>query len=275
MRRLFQTLTAVAGLLAISATQPAQAQEQTITVTVIGEAQAMPDLLQIGGTISESSKKMKDAVTAFRDTQRRTLASIKALEIENLETKTSNLSISVAGDQQMANQFGFQQAGEPKEAGSLTISQRVDLTILGVDKLEEAAVIDLVVELMDGAKEAGIETAAMDQEAMNMMRFGMPPTAVGSAVFKLSDPEALRKQAMKDAMTKARADAIALAELAGAKLGGVVGIGDNGTDVGNRMSPMMMWYGMQSEEAEPYTTTNFAPIKVGQPLTVTFKLITE
>ena len=275
MQRLLQSLTAVACLLTLCATSTAEAETQTITVSVIGEAEALPDMMQIGGTISENSKKMKDAVTAFRDTHRRTLASIKALEIENLQAKASKLSISLAGDQQMANQFGFPQVGEPKEAGSLTISQRIDLVITGVDKLKEPAVIDLVVELMDGAKEAGIDTAVMDQQTMNMMRFGMPPQAVGSAVFKLSDPEALRKQAMKDAMAKARADATALAELAGAKLGGVVAIGDNSAQAAQNASPMMVWYGMQEQEAEPYTTTAFAPIKVGQPLTVTFKLITE
>lgn len=249
-------------------------EAQTITVTVLGEAQAMPDTLHISGKISENSEKMKDAVTAFRDTHRRTLASIAALKIEGLAVATKNLSISVAGDPQVANQFGIEHVGEPKQPGSLTISQEVSLTLGGLDQLDEPAVIDLVVKLMEGAKEAGIEQAAIDQAAWMRMQYGMGAAASGSAVFKLSNPASLRQRAMKDAMQKARADALALAELAGAKLGGVVSITDDGGAM-EGMSQMQMWYGMQAGETEAFTAHTYEPIKATRPLSVTFKLITE
>ena len=277
MNSTLQFFAAVLCLLGVLMAQPTVAEEQTITISVMGQAQAMPDIVQLTGTISENSEKMKDAVTAFRDTHRRTLAAIKALEIKNLETKTSDLSISLAGDQQIANQFGIPQVGEPQKPGSLTISQQVKLTVSGLAELEQPAVIDLVVELMDGAKEAGIESSgAMDQQAVMMMRFGMGGMAGGGgAVFKLKDPEALRKAAMKDAVSKARKDAATLAELAGAKLGGVVAISDGSGAAATGAPAMQMWYGIQATEQDPFTSATFAPIKVGQPLTVTFKLITE
>lgn len=264
------------ALLGVGLSATARAEEQqTITVTVVGEAQAMPDTLHISGKISENSEKMKDAVTAFRDTHRRTLASIEALKLDGLAVATKNLSISVAGDPQMANQFGIEQAGEPKQPGSLTISQEVHLTLGGLGQLEEPAVIDLVVKLMEGAKEAGIEQAALDQAAWMRMQYGMGEMATaGNAVFKLSDPAALRQQAMKDAVQKARADALALAELAGAKLGGVVSITDSGGAM-EGMSQIQMWYGMQQGETEPFTTHAYQPIKTSRPLSVTFRLITE
>lgn len=251
---------------------PAHAEPRTITVRVVGEAEVQPDVLEISGTLSESSEKLKDAVTAFRDTHRRALKSIEALKIDNMQIRTGELALSLAGKTPAQNPWGgVNNGGEPAPPGSLTIRQRVTLTVGGIDRLDEPALIDLAVKVMAGARDAGIEQAVMDQQAMMRMQFGMASGPAGSAVFKLSDPEAARKQATRDAMDKARARAGELAELAGVELGGVVTISDQNGE--QELNPYQAIYGIGSEEADAFSAPSRKPIRVTRPLSVTFQLV--
>ncbi len=265
-------LLAAAGL---PASRAFAAEGQTITVSAVGEAEARPDTLVLSGLISESSPKMKDAVTAFNDTRRRALSAVNEVGLENLEITTSALSISLANGMSEFNDFGIEEEEEPLPEGALTVSQSVTLTVKGLAEMEEKAVIDLVVSVIDAAREAGINLSAMDQQTMMLMRMGwgaeMPDTA---AVFKLGDPEALRKEATRAAMDKARADAQFLAELAGGKLGRVVAISDGPAGDDEQFNPYAAFYGMMEEEIE-FGSSSFEPIKVVRALSVKFELILE
>lgn len=268
---LFAALTLCVGLIL-----PAQA-DQTITVTAVGEVKVKPDVIVLTGEISESSEKMKDAVTAFNDTRRRAMASIKETGIANLSVSASALSVSLSGGPQMDPFGGEQAVGAP--AGALVISQSVSLTVSGVDKMDEQAVIDLTVQLIKTAKDAGVEMSANSMQNIMMMQMGMGDAGGSSAVYKISDPDAAYKAATKAAVEKARADAAYLAELAGGKLGPVVRISDaisGGGDDGSGMNPYMLMFGeMMGEETEAYTTTTLDEISVARPLTISFQLITE
>ena len=268
-------LTLVVGL-----SLPTLAQ-QTITVNSVGEAKVKPDTLVLSGTISETNEKMKDAVTAFNDTRGRALASVKELGVENMDIKTSGLSVSITGGAQGGPFGGIVPGGEQAAApGALQISQTITLTVTGVDKMEEQAVVDLVVKLLAGVKEAGVEMGSMDAEAMMMMQMGMGGGGGSSAVFKISDPDAAHKAATKDAVEKARKDAAYLAELAGGKLGKVVGISDGGAPAGGddaATNPYAMIFGMMAGDgaSEPYSTESLDEVLVGRSLIVSFELITE
>ena len=270
------TLIAVLTLL-VSFAFPALA-EQTVTVSALGEVKVKPDTLVLSGEISEANEKMKDAVTGFKDTRHRALAAVKELGVENLAVTTSALSMRVAGSAQ-GNPFGGA-APDAAAPGALVISQSVTLTVSGIDKMEQQAVIDLVVKLLAGVKEAGVNLNSMNAQNIMMMQMGMDAGGSGEATFKISDPKAAYKAATKAAVDKARADAAYLAELAGGKLGPVVGISDGTApagDGGSGMNPfMMMWGGMMGEEsADPYTSTTLDEITVARPLSVSFQLITE
>lgn len=250
---------------------PAHA-EQTITVIAMGEAKIKPDTIVLRGEISESNEKMKDAVTAFKDTRRRAMAGIKETGIGNLSISADALSVSLSGGPQ-PNPFGGEKpAGAP--AGELVISQSVSLTVSGVDKMQEQAVIDLTVQLIKAAKDAGVDLSPPATQNMMMMQMGIGGGETSPA-FTLSDPEAAYKAATKDAVDKARADAAYLAELAGGKLGPVVGINvASGDDVG--LNPFLAMYGaMMDEEASPYSTTTLDDITVTRSLSISFQLITE
>lgn len=270
---LFAAMALCVGLI-----MPAQA-DQTITVTALGEAKVKPDVIVLTGEISESSEKMKDAVTAFNDTRRRAMASVKETGIENLSVSASSLSVSLSGGPQ-ANPFGGGGQPEGAPAGALVISQSVSLTVSGVDKMEEQAVIALTVKLIKAAKEAGVEMSSSDVQNMMMMQMGMGGGGGTSATYKLSDPDAAYKAATKDAVEKARADAAYLAELAGGRLGPVVRISDASaptSDEGGAMNPYMMMFGamLGDEGADPYATTTHDEITVARALSISFQLITE
>ncbi|MFN3167732.1 MAG: SIMPL domain-containing protein [Phycisphaeraceae bacterium] len=252
---------------------PALAEQQTVSVTAVGEFKVRPDTVEITGLISESNEKMKDAVAAFNDTRRRALASINAEGIENLQIEASSLSLSIAGETQQFDPFG-NEVEKPIPKGSLTISQSVTLKVTGLDQMEEAAVVDMVVKLIGAAREAGVDLTAMSAQDMMRMEWGMGYGSAGTAVFSLSDPESVRKSATKDAVDKARADAAFLAELAGGKLGPVVAIGDGSSE--ESINPYMFYgYGMMEEDLGEFATPALEPIVVRRPLMVSFRLITE
>ena len=273
------SLKLLAALTLMVATALPTLAEQTITVSAIGEVKVKPDTLVLTGEISETNEKMKDAVTGFTDTRRRALAAVKELGVENLEITTSALSVGIAGAAQ-ANPFGGPVPGDqPATPGALQISQSVTLTVKGVDKMQEQAVIDLVVKLLAGVKEAGVELNATDAQNFMMMQMGMGGGGGASATFKVSDPETAHKAATKAAVEKARADAAYLAELAGGKLGPVVAISDGAMPLGedSAANPYSMIWGamMDGESADPYSTSTLDEITVGRALSVSFRLITE
>lgn len=253
--------------------------EQTITVTSIGQATVKPDQIVLAGQISESSEKMKDAVTAFRDTQRRAMASIKEIGIENLSITSSGLSVCLSSGPQM-NPFGDDEL-DATPAGHLIIRQSIALTVSGIDKLDDQALIDLIVRLISSAKEAGVDLASANaMQNMMMMEMGWGGIEGPAPILKISDPEAANKAAAKAAIDKARTDAAYLAELAGGKLGRVIRISDAvtpGDGEGPTINPYMMFFGamMGDEENAPYTSKNTDPITVVRPLTISFQFITE
>ena len=276
MKHPLHLLTALALLVATA--MPTFA-EQTITVSALGEAKVKPDTLVLSGEISETNEKMKDAVTGFKDMRESALAAVKELGIENLEITTSALSVGIAGAPQGGPFGGVVEPGQPATPGALQISQLVTLTVKGIDKMEEKAVIDLVVKLLAGVKEAGVTMNSMDAQAMMMMQMGMGGGGGGSATFKVGDPIAAHQAATKAAVDKARADAAYLAELAGGKLGKVVSISDSGMPTGgdDATNPYMMIWGamMDGEQSDPYSSTTLDEITVARALTVSFELVTE
>jgi uncharacterized protein YggE len=254
--------------------------EQTVTVSAVGEAKVKPDTLVLTGKITETNEKMKDAVTGFTDTRRRALAAVQEMGIENMTVATSALSMSIAGAPQ-GGPFGGIVEGEPSAPGALVISQTVTLTVTSVDKMEEAAVIDMVVKLLAGVKDAGVDMNSADAQNMMMMQMGLGGGGGSSAVFKISDPKAAHKAATKNAVDKARADAAYLAELAGGKLGPVVSISDGSMPASggddSAMNPYAVIFGamMDGETTDAYSTEKLEEVTVGRALTVSFQLITE
>lgn len=273
MKKPIELLVAAAILVCVALPSVAQ---QTITVTAVGEAKVKPDTLVLTGEISDASEKMKDAVTGFRDTRRRAMAAFKELGIENLSIQTSALSMSIAGPPQ-EGPFGGG-GGEVAAPGALMIKQTVTLTVTGIDAMQEAEVVDLTTQLMQGAKDAGVSSTAIGMQGMMMMQIGMGGNTQGSAMFKISSPKSAKQAATRDAVAKAREDAALLAELAGGTLGKIVRISDGigaASDDQTANPYAMIWGAMLANASDPHTNETTDDVTITRPLTVTFELVTE
>jgi len=275
------TCTAVA--LALTLAPSAQAQGG-ITVSAEGDAQIRPDVLVIRGTLTESAADAEDASVAFRDTRRRAVERLEKLEVDGLTLSAQSLRVSRMSPADMGMMGGFE---EPMEMGpsQLSISQEVSIEVAGIDQMEEAELIELVLTLSEVAVDAGLNmSAAMDQNAMMQMQMfggggGMQTSDI--AVFKISDPEAASEAAAQAAMDSARAKAERLARLAGVELGPITAITEHAGPVessdGNNNNYMAMVFGMMSEAEgiEPMTTTKLEDVTVSTHLIVTFAIAGE
>lgn len=264
--------------LSVSITCPAAAQQQGITVTATGEAEVRPDTLVFIGKLTESAESADDAVVAFRDTRRRAMQAIETLDIEGLSVEASALRLSRGGD--MAGMGGMMimpGGGGEVEAppGQLAISQSVTIRIAGIDDMEQDALIELIVEVADAAKEAGISVGEMTEEQMMMMQFGQGMGASELAVFRVSNADAAQAESAELAMAQARAKAERLAALAGVGLGRVTAIteGASTEEQSAASGYMAMIWGMAGgDNTDPLATTALEPVTVRTTLTVTFSI---
>lgn len=272
-RRLCVVL-ALAG--ALLAGQAAHAQQQGITVMATGEATVQPDVLVLEGTLSESAELAEDAVVAFRDSRRRALNSIEALEIEGLEVLPGAIKLSRGGD--MAAMGGMIMpggGGEQLPPGQIAISQDVEIRIAGVDAMEPDALIDLILSISSAAEEAGIGLGEMTQEDMLMMQMGQGGGSAEMATLRVSDPETAQQEAAADAIAQARAKAQRLAALAGVELGPVTAITEiaDTADESGGNAYMNMIFGMMADGGgDPLATSSIEPITVRTALSVTFAI---
>lgn len=281
---LFTTFARAAALPALALglsllTAPlAAAQQQGITVTATGEAQVQPDTLVFKGKLTESAESAEDAVVAFRDTRRRALQAIESLEIEGLSVEASALRLSRGGDMAgMGGMMVMPGVGGEVEAppGQLAISQSVTIRIAGIDGMEQDELIELVVEVADAAKEAGISVGEMTEEQMMMMQFGQGMGASDLAVFRVSNADAAQAESAELAMAQARAKAQRLAELAGVSLGRVTAIteGASTEEQSAASGYMAIIWGMATEETpDALATPALEPVTVRTTLTVTFAI---
>jgi len=265
---------ALAG--AVLAGQTAQAQQQGITVTATGEAQVQPDVLVFEGMLTESAEQAGDAVVAFRDSRRRALASIEALEIEGLTIHPGAIKLSRGGD--MAGMGGMIMpggGGEQLPPGQVAIGQDVSIQIAGVDAMEPDALIDLILKVSSAAKEAGIGIGEMTQEDMLMMQMGQGGGSADMATLRVSDADAAQQEAAGNAIEVARAKAQRLADLAGVELGpvtAIVEIADTGDESGGNPYMNMIFGMMADGGGDPLTTSSIQPVTVRTALSVTFAI---
>lgn len=263
--------------LALLLAPAALAQQAGITVTAVGEARAVPDLLVIEGTLSESAESAEDTVVAFRDSQRRAVKAIELLDLPGLRVTPGALRVTRGGmgGNGMGMAIAGGMGGEEVMPGSTVISQKVMIEIAGIDAMEQEAVIDLIIAITSAAADAGISIGELSQEDMMMAQFGQGMPASDLARFKVSDPDAASQQSAEAAMAQARAKAERLADLAGVRLGRVTAIVEapltNEAEAGS--SYIQMIWGIAGEDnTDPLAHPALEPIPVRTELTVTYAI---
>src|SRR3990172_1060349 len=206
------------------ASTPARAAENhVITVTGTGKVEALPDRVEMSGTVSGDGEIAADAVKKYRDHKRRAVEALNALKLKGLSVEGAGMSITSpeAAQQQQQIVFGGGNVN-PQAAGKVAVSESLLVTIAGIESMKPEEVLDTTMKVLYAAKDAGLTLGPKPMNVYEMQISRGTPATV--ATFRLRGVEPHRKAAYEKAMEDARASAQRLAKLAGVKAGKVVSI---------------------------------------------------
>jgi len=194
----------------------------------IGEAIAQPDRVTMVTTVSGHAPLAGDALVKYRDAKRRATEAIQALEIEGLTIEGQGLALHSAYDQQTINMLQ-QRMWNNAEAGAeidtrpqIIVKEQLKITITGIDQLEEAALLELLIRLIETSQDAGLGVGGAD--AMTMINRGWGNQPMSLFAFEVSDPDRAHAQARAAAIAAAKARAKQMAEQAGVTLGPILSV---------------------------------------------------
>lgn len=209
---------------------PASAEEGGITVAGVGRVEVQPDTVSFEGDISGEAELAADAIVKYRDNRRRIEEALQALNMEQLSVAWQGIRITGSSmDAQAVQMARMRGQVVPDTVGQVAINDTVALTIKGIDKLESKELLELLVRIVDTAKDAGMS---------------LKTHAAGTAMaeFSLSRPDAGRSKAYEEAMKDAGASAGRLAKLSGTSLGGVISIEEIAAREPGNNSPQQVFY---------------------------------
>jgi uncharacterized protein YggE len=258
----------VLGLLGCFA---ASAQTPGITVVGHGLAEAKPTHVTITALVSAQAPVAADAVVKYRDARRRAVEAIEGLEISGLSIEGEGFVLDSTVNQQQMQAIWQGQAPQQIE-GEVRVSEALRITITGIAEMEEQAVMDTLINVLDAAKESGLTTGAAVTQRKRQVMYGQSiDTAL--ATFGLEDPAALQQQASEAAVDDARAQAQRLAELAGVELGAIEAITPQDASQNNQVNAIYV-YGMSEEpdERDRHSREQFGVIGVRAALQVRFAI---
>jgi uncharacterized protein YggE len=238
----------VAVLVAMAVAGSAWAQ---IEVTGRGEASAPPAEATVLIRVTGTGPLAEDANVKFNDAKKQALEALKGTEIPDMTIaeKGTDMAVTTNEQQMMQMMNGMVDESTPMQM-DVTITEQLECTLAGLDKLEGTEVADRLIKLIDTARNANLQIGAapvtnMYAYQMSMMRADDQANAM--LLFKPADGEALRKQAYKKAIEDARTRATELAALAEVKLGRIQSIA---VVSGNNAASWTPW-GMQSDGTDP------------------------
>jgi len=206
---------------AIAAQAPdARADEpskRTISLSATGAVKTTPDKVDITTGVTTEGQTAGEALKKNTEAMTKVVDGLKDAGIEAKDIQTTNFSVSPIYERQKQGQAAF--------ITGYRVSNSVHITMHDTGKLGE--ILDKVVSL--GANQ------------------------IGSISFGVSEPEALKDEARKQAMGKAIADAKLYAEAAGVELGPVLSI----TEEDGGYMPRF------AEAAAPRAMAKAVPIEAG------------
>jgi uncharacterized protein len=177
------------------ATDPAGANEHTISVSGTGRVVISPDLADIRLGVSIDAPTVQEARDKAAAAMNAVIASLKQLHIADRDIQTTTLSLSPVYD--------YPRDGEKPRLTGYNLTNAVVVTIRD---------LDLVGDAIDGALAAG-------------------GTTLDGVSFRVSDQAAAERQARQAAMAEAKAKAQTLASAAGVTISGVASISETSAPV--------------------------------------------
>jgi uncharacterized protein YggE len=231
----------------------AAADDEGITVTGTGEAQADPDCLEVDISASGSAELTGDAVIKYRDRMRRITEAFKKLNVKQLCLQQRELSIGNAADEQ-----------HPRPQVAIVRALRV--VVVDIQRMSEDDLLSTLGKVIDAAKDAGVAPEEM-QAGTFAVRFA------------LRDAAAVREAACQKAFEHAKEQASRLAKLAGGALGRAVGVADTSASTDHAAVTETI-YAIYGRDAEPepeeqgrIVSSSLKAIPVRVSLRVRFELL--
>ncbi|MEZ5829534.1 MAG: SIMPL domain-containing protein [Hyphomicrobiales bacterium] len=182
----------IASLLpvAVPSAHADESDKRTISLAATGAVKTTPDKVDITTGVTTEGQTARDALDKNTEAMAKVVEGLKEAGIEPKDIQTTNFSVSPIYEQR--------KEGKPAFITGYRVSNSVHITVRDTKKLGD--ILDKVVSL--GANQ------------------------IGSIAFGVSEPEALKDEARKQAMRNAIANAQLYAETAGVELGPVLTIAE-------------------------------------------------
>lgn len=278
-RRYGSLVLAMAALVWLGAASGTAARaDEGIVVQGAGQAKARPTQVEIQASISGEAEIASDATVKFRDARKRALAAIEALKNPDLKVESAGISVNQpmdANQQQMMMQ-GRSGGGAVKQ--KVQVAENSKIVLANVDKLTPEALLEMVLKIVDTAKDAGFQIGP--GAASNYYEIQARMGAANSIVsFKIPDTAALRDQAYQAAIEDAKAKARKLADLAGVKLGRVISIQEAPAAKADSAMPNYIYYmmglmgGKGGSDDKSLVGSTFGELTMNVNLTVQFEIL--
>jgi uncharacterized protein YggE len=253
------------------------ATDEGISVTGTATVKAKPTEVIIAGTISGEGELANDASVKYHDSKKKALAAIDNLKNPDLSMESQGSEIHEAIDPAQQQRMMQGQGGGETPKVRVNITERLQLKLKNVDKLESDKLLEAVLKLIDASRDAGIAVGPPPATNYYQMQIQAQNGGADSLVmFKIPDTTDLQAKAYKDAIADAKAKAQRIADLCGVKLGKVLSVHDENTTA----APQPTWnpyFGMMSGGADhkadkEATSGTFGEIPVTVHLQVQFEI---
>jgi uncharacterized protein YggE len=252
-----------------------------IVVVGTGTAKARPTHVEIDCSISGEAELAADATVKFRDAKKRAVAAIAGMKNSDISVESGGLSVNNVMD--AASQMMMMRGqGGTSNKPRVQILEKSKIVLANADKMEPDALLDLVLKVLDVAKDAGFQVGPPPANSNNYYEQQLR-AFMGTAVvaFRLPDAKKLREEAYKAAVADAREKAEQLAELSGVKLGKVIAVQEvqpvknesGSSSMGNPyMFAMEMMSKLSTPEEKGVTGNTTGELSTKVNLTVTFEI---
>ena len=191
-------------------------QKRTITLSGKGSVKAAPDMVNVSAGVESQAPTAKDALVRNNAAMTKVVETLKSAGIDPKDIQTANFSVTP--------RYEDREDGKPQRIVGYTVYNTVYVTMRDTAKLGE---------VLDALVSAG-------------------SNSIGGISFGIDKPEGLQNEARKLAMSDAIAKAKLYVEAAGAELGPVMTISEQGGYVPRTFAaPMMEAAGPKAVPIEP------------------------
>jgi uncharacterized protein YggE len=271
LRAWAMVMTAGVALALMGATGRA---EDGITVQGNGDAKGRPTEVVITASLTGDGELATDATVKFRDAKKRAMAAIEGLKNSNVTVVSDGVSVNSALD---ANTQMMMMRGQVVQGGNqkVQVKENERIVLANADKLEQDALLDTVLKILDTAKDAGFQVGTpLPSNYYEIQQMGGQGNNI--VAFRLPDLEPLREQAYKSAVEDAKAKAQRIADLAGVKLGRILAVTE-GEKVDSSVSTIVRAMNGGSARSEPMekgiTGQTSGDLTLHVNLTVLFEIV--